>query len=97
MINSTHLLHISKPFVLGSQVKQVFYVCDNLQPLLYIVIPGKRHILWVEDVIDENKYDSFDDTSPLYVDADLILNGDNFNSIYMHSDLTKDNRTYVKE
>ena len=46
--------------MLASQVKHVFYVTDPSNNKWSIVVPGKRSILGVGDVEDEEEYDAFE-------------------------------------
>ncbi|KAD3640956.1 hypothetical protein E3N88_30179 [Mikania micrantha] len=57
----------SEPFVLVIQVTQVFYVNDPSKPRFHIVLQGKRHILGVDNVTNEDEYDQFDDLPPFSV------------------------------
>ncbi|XP_056695556.1 uncharacterized protein [Spinacia oleracea] len=41
----------------ASLAKQVFYVVDNIDPRWRVVAQGKRHILGIDDVVDEDEYD----------------------------------------
>nr|GEV57892.1 hypothetical protein [Tanacetum cinerariifolium] len=45
--------YTSEPFILAKQATQVFFVQDPSNPRWYIVMPGKRHILGVDNVVDE--------------------------------------------
>jgi hypothetical protein len=49
------------PFILAKQAKQVFYVLDPADKKWHVVLSGKRRIVGVEDVVDEEEYDQFDD------------------------------------
>ena len=53
-----------EPFILASQAKQVFYITDGVDPKWSIVVPGKRSILGIGDVDDEEEYDAFEDSLP---------------------------------
>ena len=50
-----------EPFVLAKQVVQVFYVQDPANPKLHVVLQGKRRIVGVENVVDEEEYNQFDE------------------------------------
>jgi hypothetical protein len=54
----------SEPFMLAKHVAQVFYVPDTTNKRLKVVIPGKRRIIRVENVIDEKEFDQFDVIPP---------------------------------
>ena len=48
-------------FILVSQANQIFYVIDTLNEGYHVVMFGKRRILGVENVVDEEEYNQFDD------------------------------------
>ena len=48
-------------FLLASQATQIFYVTDTLNEGYHVVMFGKRRILGVENVVDEEEYNQFDD------------------------------------
>jgi hypothetical protein len=50
--------------MLAKHVSQVFYVLDTTNKRLKVVIPGKRGIIRVENVIDEEEFDQFDEIPP---------------------------------
>jgi hypothetical protein len=52
--------------VLAKHVAQVFYVPDTINKRLKVVIPEKRQIIRVENVIDEEEFDQFDEI-PLFI------------------------------
>jgi hypothetical protein len=54
-----------EPFVLAKHVAQVFYVPDTTNKRLKVVIPGKRRIVGVENAVDEEELDQFDETPPI--------------------------------
>ncbi|KAL4591425.1 hypothetical protein LXL04_004389 [Taraxacum kok-saghyz] len=81
---STHG-YVSEPFILGRQASQVFFVEDPMDTRWHVVLHGKRHILGVENVVDEEEYDQFDDLPPFSVGIPS-LNVD-FNDVaYLRSD-----------
>ncbi|XP_022003250.1 uncharacterized protein LOC110900686 [Helianthus annuus] len=57
----------SEPFVLAKHVTQVFFVNDPSKPRYHIVLQGKRRILGIDNVINEDEYDHFDDLPPFSV------------------------------
>ncbi|XP_021991056.2 uncharacterized protein LOC118486217 [Helianthus annuus] len=57
----------SEPFILASHCTQVFYVNDPSKRRYHIVLQGKRRILGVDNVVDEEEYDHFDDLPPFSV------------------------------
>jgi hypothetical protein len=54
----------SEPFMLQKHIAQVFYVLDKTNKSLKVVIPGKRRIIGVENVVDEEEFDQFDEIPP---------------------------------
>jgi hypothetical protein len=54
----------SEPFVLAKHVAQVFYVLDTTNKRLKVVIPKKQWIIGVENVVDEEEFDQFDEIPP---------------------------------
>nr|GEU52855.1 ulp1 protease family, C-terminal catalytic domain-containing protein [Tanacetum cinerariifolium] len=56
--------YTSEPFILAKQATQVFFVQDPSNPRWHIIMPGKRHILGVDNVVDEEEYDQFDELPP---------------------------------
>ena len=53
-----------EPFVLANQVVQVFYVTDPANKKRHVVLHGKRRIVGVENVVDEEEYNQFDELPP---------------------------------
>ena len=60
-VNLNNMEYHSDPFILASQATQVFYVPDTLNENCHVVMFGKRRILGVENVVDEEEYNLFDD------------------------------------
>lgn len=63
-----------EPFVLANDVMQVFYVKDPVpanKEERHVVLQGKRRIVGVEDVVDEEDYNQFDALPPFGEDVDL--------------------------
>jgi hypothetical protein len=54
----------SEPFMIAKHIAQVFYVPDTTNKRLEVVIPGKRQFIGVENVVDEEEFDQFDEISP---------------------------------
>jgi hypothetical protein len=50
--------------VLAKHVAQVFYVLDTTNKRLKVVIPEKRWIVGVENGIDEEEFNQFDEIPP---------------------------------
>jgi hypothetical protein len=50
--------------VLAKHIAQVFYVLDITSKILKVVIPGKRQIIGVENAIDAEEFDQFNEIPP---------------------------------
>jgi hypothetical protein len=74
-VNFRFLGHRSQPFVLAKDVTQVCYVKDpdpaNKEEH-HIVLQGKRKIVGVEDVVDEDEYIRFDALPPFSLSQQLM-------------------------
>jgi len=78
VVDSTRFKETKEPFVLASLAKQIFYVKDNIDPQWLVVVQGKRGIVGVEDVVDEEDYDTWDSTPPLMsTGIQIVQNGHN--------------------
>jgi hypothetical protein len=53
-----------EPFVLVKYVTQVFYILDTINKRLKVVIPEKLWIVRVENAVDEEEFDQFDEIPP---------------------------------
>jgi hypothetical protein len=51
-------------FVLAKRIAQVFYAPDTTNNRLKVVIPAKRWIIGVENAVDEEEFDQFDEIPP---------------------------------
>jgi hypothetical protein len=90
LVNFDRLSDSDEPFILASLAKQVFYVVDNIDPRWRVVAQGKRHILGIDDVVDEDEYDEYDDTPPLpMVVQPLPEEEDANNTNHMRTDHTE--------
>ncbi|XP_031131818.1 uncharacterized protein LOC116033200 [Ipomoea triloba] len=96
LVDFERLGYHDEPCILASQAKQVFYVSNPIDKKWSIVLQGKRSIVGVGDVVDEEDYDHFDETPPFSIGVQS-LEEDNFEISYMRSDheegLWADNRT----
>ncbi|XP_074336175.1 uncharacterized protein LOC141673340 [Apium graveolens] len=59
--------HEDDPFILATQVKQVFYIRDLADVRWSIVLQGKRRIIGVDNVEDEEEYNQFDENPPFSI------------------------------
>ena len=53
-----------EPFVLADQVFQVFYVPDTRNKKQHVVLPRKRRVVGVENVVEEEEHNQFDEVPP---------------------------------
>ena len=58
---------MNDPFILANQAIQIFYVKDLAHPNRHVVMHGKRRIVGVQNVVDEDEYNQFDDLPPIGV------------------------------
>ena len=86
LLDLGHLNDSAEPFILASQAKQVFYVTDPMDSKWSIVLAGKRRILGIGDVEDEEEYDAFDDSAPFTVSRPIASNDIDDQTCYMRSD-----------
>ncbi|XP_071739472.1 uncharacterized protein [Rutidosis leptorrhynchoides] len=56
-----------EPFILAKLVTQVFFIEDPKDPRWHVVQYGKQRIVGVENVVDEDEYDQFDELPPFSV------------------------------
>src|SRR5437773_7739946 len=52
------------PWILASNVAQVFYITDPMNAKKEIVLPGKQRVVGVDNVTDPQEYNRFDDVPP---------------------------------
>jgi hypothetical protein len=50
-----------EPLVLAKHITQVFYILDTINKRLKVVIHGKQQIVGVENVVNEEEFDQFDE------------------------------------
>ncbi|XP_071694674.1 uncharacterized protein [Rutidosis leptorrhynchoides] len=56
-----------EPFILAKLVTQVFFIEDPKDSGWHVVQYGKRQIVGVENIVDEDEYDQFDELPPFSV------------------------------
>lgn len=64
---SVDLQHVgfkSEPFVLAKEVLQIFYVRDTVRKKRHIALPGKKRIVGVQNAVDEEEFNQFDEIPP---------------------------------
>nr|XP_043625559.1 uncharacterized protein LOC122596982 [Erigeron canadensis] len=77
--------YASEPFILAKLATQVFYIEDPSNSRSHVVLHGKRRILGVENVVNEEEYDQLDELPPFSTDTQsTIVVADN--TIYLRSD-----------
>jgi hypothetical protein len=88
-VNFRFLSYREQPFVLAKDVTQVFYVTDpdpTNREEHHIVLQGKRKIVGVEDVVDEEEYNQFDALPPFGKDITIPAIDDTEEPTYIHRD-----------
>jgi hypothetical protein len=63
-VDLNHQGYKSEHFVLAKHIAQVFYFPDTTNKRLKVVIPGKRRIIGVENAVDEEEFDQFNEIPP---------------------------------
>ena len=89
LVDLGRLRETEEPFMLASQVKQVFYVIDHADNKWSIVVLGKRSILGIGDVDDEEEYDAFKDIPTFTYPENRVEDDVNMSENYMHVDHTE--------
>jgi hypothetical protein len=56
--------YMEEPFVLASQVSQVFYVRDTRNKRRQVVLPGKKRVVGVQNQVDEEEFKQSDEIPP---------------------------------
>ncbi|XP_071714148.1 uncharacterized protein [Rutidosis leptorrhynchoides] len=76
-----------EPFILAKLVTQVFFIEDPKDSRWHVVQYGKRRIVGVKNVVDEDEYDQFDELQPFSVGVqplNEVVVGNN--TIYVRGD-----------
>jgi hypothetical protein len=63
-VDLNHQGYKSEPFILAKHVAQLFYVLDTTNKILKIVILIKQQIIGVENTVNEEEFDQFDEILP---------------------------------
>ncbi|XP_078179598.1 uncharacterized protein LOC144573719 [Carex rostrata] len=74
------------PFILARQATQVFYVIDPTDRTKHVVLSGKRRIIGIDNVVDEEVYDHFDEIPPFSIGMPTLPTGDYTETSYMRHD-----------
>ena len=64
----------------------MFYITDSADKKWCVVLPSKRHIVSVGDVVDEDEYDHFDEIPPFSTGFKSVPVTDNDETNYLRSD-----------
>jgi Domain of unknown function (DUF4216) len=83
-VDFNRLAYQDDPFILAQHAQQVFYVIDLANKKLHVVLPGKRHIVGVENLVDEEDY--FDDVPPFSTGINTEPVQKSIERIYLRSD-----------
>ncbi|KAL8091984.1 hypothetical protein AgCh_034317 [Apium graveolens] len=78
--------HEDDPFILATQVKQVFYIRDPADVRWSIVLQGKRRIIGVDNVEDEEEYNQFDENPPFSIGLQTTSIEDSTDISYARND-----------
>ena len=80
--------YVDDPFILAKQATQVFYVTDPSDDRWSVVLSGKRRIVGVENVTDEEEYDQFEEIPPFStgMQAEIATTQEQDEANYMRSD-----------
>jgi hypothetical protein len=73
-VNFKLLSYRKQSFVLSKDITQFFYVKDSYQANKeehHIVLQGKRKIVRIEDIVEEEEYNQFDALAPF--DEDITI------------------------
>ncbi|KAL4582811.1 hypothetical protein LXL04_007372 [Taraxacum kok-saghyz] len=77
--------YVSEPFILAKQATHVCYVEDPKDSRKHIIMHNKRYIIGVDNVVDEEEYDQFDEL-PLFPFGITSSNDDVDDTTYLRSD-----------
>jgi hypothetical protein len=71
IVDLRNVSHKDEPWVLALTIAHVFYILDSKDEKKHIVVPGKRWVVRVDNVEDEEEYNQFDEV-PLFMDTTRI-------------------------
>ena len=84
-VNLSTNSYLNDPFILAKQATQVFFVEDLKDKRWHIVLQSKRRIVGVDNVVDEDEYNQFDELPPFSIgiqSTDDVLH----DTLYLRSD-----------
>ena len=61
LVYLNRMIPTREPFILASQATQIWYAKDLAHKNQHVVMHGQRRILGVENVVDEDRYNQFDE------------------------------------
>jgi Domain of unknown function (DUF4218)/Domain of unknown function (DUF4216) len=85
-VDFKHLGYKEEPFVLANDVIQIFFVRDPANKERHVVLQGKRKIVGVENVVDEEDYNQFNDLPPFGENVELGIMEDGDEATYVRQD-----------
>jgi hypothetical protein len=95
-VDLNHQGYKSEPFMLVKYVAQVFHVSDTTNKRIKVVIPRKRWIIEVENAIDEEEFDQFDEI-PHFVTSMIKPRIPSANeALYLRNDYHEKNQEFKK-
>ena len=74
------------PFILANQAHQVFYLKDLSDKTLHIAMHGKRKIVGVDNVVDEDEYKIFEEAPPIAQSIRDTVDDEPNEACYIHHD-----------
>src|SRR5579883_502704 len=90
IVDLTNTAYRDEPFILAKDVLQVFYANDLVKEGYkkgkHVVLQGKRKIIGVESVTDDEGYKGFEDMAPFGEDVDLSLFEEGEEAAYVRLD-----------
>ena len=72
--------------MLANDVIQIFFVRDPANKERHVVLQGKRKIVGVENVVDEEDYNQFNDLPPFGENVELGIMEDGDEATYVRQD-----------
>jgi hypothetical protein len=88
-MNQKFVGYREEPFVHTNDVMQVFYVKDpdpTNKEERHVVLQGKRKIIGVKNVVDDEDCDKFEDLPPFGENVELLLIDDTAEATYIRRD-----------
>jgi hypothetical protein len=86
-----------EPFVVAKHIAQVFYVPDTTNKKLKVVIAGKRRIVRVKNVVDDEEFDQFREIPPFVTSMIKPRIPSANDAPYLHNDHHKKVKNFKKQ